>query len=497
MQHPQKKVFRQKRPYRLLLLSAALLLAAVLLYVLPTALQPEEQSTEAADSHADHETDGVQTLQHIDSQQLAAISVSNAHGSYTLCYRDNTLMLQNGNDFAAIDSRYAAEWLSVACHHTVQGTVFNAPPEDEVLSAMGLLQPKAAAEVHLQDGTAFTLSLGNAAPETTYAYGQYSCFSGVYLLDSGIVDLLQLPADRLMPVENIRLYSELVTQIERQQGDEVLRITFSRPNGQPVGTMHSPYHYPLSESSTTALLNTVSSFFLGSALGGVTDDTAAEYGFDAPLATLAIHAAGGTVAGKTEDGTIGSVTVAPTTLTLTIGQVYNEFYYTARYQGQYYLLSRLVLKPLVETPAEQLLSRQPANMRPQTVHSVTVETADEKHHLVILRTEQLDESGSLTLDDSGQIVYDYRAALNDTEIAYDLAENLIDLLADFTVGARVTAVPDAAPALSVTLETFEGETRILRFIPMDVFFDAVSLDGTCLFTCESDFTERILHTLQP
>ena len=493
MQHPQKKAPKQKSRLRPTIITGiALLLVAALLILLPK-LQKPLPPTQENQPLISEEQNGVQTLWQIESDLLHEIIVTNSSGSYTLRKKDDRLFLQDGDRFTEIREDYSKEWLSIFCNGTIQGVVLDTVPQHNILDDMGLLTPAATAEFNLQNGEHLILSMGNTAPETTYAYGLVSGFSGVYLLDSGIVDMLNLPMDRLLPVERITLHSELVSEITRRQNQETLHITFAHLGDHAIGSMMEPFVYPLSESGTNALLNAVSNFYLGSVCTEINEENATEYGFDAPLALLDIRSAGGTTAGESADGTIGTITVEPNHIELTIGKVYNDYYYTAEYNNRYYLLSRVVLKYLVETPPDELITHQPANVQPQNIKSVAAQFSDQAHLMTITRDEQLDENGNLVLDDEGSITYIESAALDGQPVPFDLAQRLIQLLNDFTISGKSDSAITEEAVLTLSIKTFEGENRILSFCPIDIFFDAVGVNETFLFICESDFRQQLLQ----
>lgn len=497
MQHPQKKAPKQKsRLLPAIITGIALALAAALL-VLLSKLQKPLLPAQESQPHLTEEQNGVQALWQLENDLLHDIIVTNSSGTYTLCKKDDSLFLQNGDRLTEIREDYSKEWLSIFCNGTIQGIVLDTIPQHEILDDMGLLSPAATAEFNLQNGEHLILSMGNSAPETTYAYGLVSGFNGVYLLDSGIVDMLNLPMDRLLPVEKITLHSELVSEITRYQNQETLHVTFSHLGDQAIGNMAEPFAYPLSESSTNALLNTVSNFYLGSVCTEINAENAAEYGFDAPLALLDIRSVGGTTAGENADGTIGTVMVEPNHIELTIGKIYNDYYYTAEYNNRFYLLSRVVLKYLVETPPDELITHQPANVQPQSIKSVTAQFSDQAHLMTITQDEQLDENGNLVLDDEGNIAYIESAALDGQPVPFDLAQRLIQLLNDFTISGKSDSSITKEAILTLSIETYEGENRVLTFCPIDIFFDAVGVNGTFLFICESDFRQQLLHIFQP
>ena len=90
------------------------------------------------------------------------------------------------------------------------------------------------------------------------------------------------------------------------------------------------------------------------------------------------------------------------------------------------------------------------------------------------------ENNQLELDVEGNTVYHTSVTVNGREAPQELADTLADSLHAFTVEGSIpaNAKPEEEPRWRITLVTEDGDIRVLEGYRLDVFSDAVAVDGT-------------------
>jgi len=476
LQHPPKKPIRKKSRKRLVgLVMAALILSASLVLILPAIRQRfPAQTLEYEINQPTVRTIGTREAVQIDSITLWP----SGEDSYTLYMQDGRLMLDRNGTLAAIDETYQKEILDTLTQISVQNTVTeNAAEASDELEAMGLISPQAKAMVRYLDGSEETMEVGAVLHGSAEHYFRWSGAPGIYVCHSGVPEVLTLSEKALLPFEQVSISPSLVDRLRIQNANGECVFAF---NGGSSGKLVVPRSYPISDDTAQTMIAALANFRLGSYEAPLTDENRADYGFDDPLCTLEITQREGVINVITEEGSLSTAQMEAQRFHFVIGRAEGEFFYTCAYQEQVYLISRFLVETLVQADWQTLLSRTPAAMGDALLTDIVFETAESTIEVQIVRTESVLENNQLELDVEGNPVYHTSVTVNGREAPQELADMLADSLRAFTVEGSIpaNAKPEEEPRWRITLVTENGDIRVLEGYRLDVFSDAVAVDGT-------------------
>ena len=476
MQHPPKKPTRKSsRKWLILLLAAALALSAALVLLLPAIRQKYPAKMPAYEI----KESTVRTIGSRTAEQITSITLQPpAQNSYTLYMQDGTLMLDRQGTLCAIDADYQKQLLDMLAEISIQDTVTeNAAEAADQLDAMGLNAPQARAMVEYLDGSREILEVGAMAHGSADYYFRWSGAPGIYLCHSGVLENLSLSQSVLLPFEQVSISPSLVESLRIQNAAGECAFAF---RSGASGELTAPCRYPLTEDTAQTLLTLLANFRLGSYEAPLTDENRAGYGFDAPLCTLEISQKAGAINVINEDGSLGAAQLEAQRLSFVIGRAEGEFFYTCAYQEQVYLISRFLVETLVQADWRRLISRTPAAVGDALLTDIVFETAESTVEISIERTESVLENNQLELDADGNLVYHTSVSINGQEAPPEKLEVLLDSLNAFAVEGDLpaNAAPEKEPRWRITLVTEDGAVRVLEGFRLDVFSDAVAVDGT-------------------
>lgn len=475
MQHPPKKIKKKSsRKWLILLLAAALVFSAALVLLLPAIrrafpAQPLEYGIKEST---------VRTIDARETAQLASITLyPPAQDSYTLLMQDGKLMLERGGTLRPIDEAYQTQLLELFKEISVQNTVAeDAAEAADELEAMGLNAPQARAVVRYLDGSEETMEVGAMAHGTAEYYFRWSGAPGIYLCHSGVLETLSLSQNVLLPFDQVSISSSLVERLTIQNANGECAVVFDGGTGE----LALPCRYPVTDDTAQTLLTALASFRLGSYEAPLTDENRAAYGFDEPLCTLEITQRAGLTNIITEEGSLGTEAHDAQTFHFMIGRAEGEFFLTCAYQEQVYLISRFLVETLVQADWQKLISRTPAAMGDALLTDIVFETAQATTEVHIERTESVLENNQLELDAEGNLVYLTDVTINGQEAPQETLDVLLDSLNAFAVEGSIPANAKAEeePRWRITLVTEAGDVRVLEGYRLDVFSDAVAVNGT-------------------
>jgi len=475
LQHPPKKTIKKSGRRRLVwLIAAALVLSAALVLLLPAIRQAFPSQT--LEYEINQTT--VRTIGTRDAEQIASITLyPPEQNSYTLHMQQGRLMLERGGALAAIDEAYQKQLLDTFTEISVQNTVTdNAAEAADELEAMGLTAPQAKALVHYLDGSEETMEVGAMVHGSADYYFRWSGASGIYLCHSGVLENLSLSEKVLLPFEQVSISPSLVENLRIQNVNGECVFAF---DGGSSGELVFPCRYPITDDTAQTLLTSLANFRLGSYEAPLTDENRASYGFDAPLCSLEITQREGVINVITEEGSLGTAQMDAQHFEFVIGRAEGEFFYTCAYQENIYLISRFLVETLVQADWQQLISRTPAAMGNALLTDIVFETAETTVEVHITRTESVLENNQLELDAEGNLVYLTSVTINGQEAPQEKQEVLLDSLNTFTVEGSIpaNAKTEDEPRWRITLVTEEGDIRVLEGYRLDVFSDALAVNG--------------------
>ena len=475
MQHPPKKVHAPKsRKWMVFLLIIILVLSASLTALLPVI----RQAFPAQTLEYELKQPTVQTIGKREREKIASITLyPPLQNSYTLYMRAGKLMLERAGSFWAIDEVYQKQLLDTFAEISVQNTVVQDAAEAAgELEAMGLNVPQARAVVSYLDGRTETMEVGAMVHGSAEYYFRWSGAPGIYLCHSGVLETLSFAENSLLPFDQVTISAPLVE-----------RLTIQNPNGECViafdgsdGELSFPCRYPITDDTAQTLMTALANFRLGAYEAPLTEENRSLYGLDKPMCTFEISQRSGVINVITEEGSLGTEQVAAQNFRFVIGREEGDFFYTCAYQDNVYLISRFLAETLVQADWQKLISRTPAAMGDELITDIVFETAQSTVEIHIDRTESVLENNQLQLDAEGNLVYLTQVTLNGQAAPKEMLDVLLDSLNAFTVEGDLPtdAKPETEPRWRLTLVTEESQIRVLEGYRLDVFCDAVAVNGT-------------------
>lgn len=445
------------------------------------------------------------TLSTGDVNVLDSITVTHAedHETYTLLYRDSELYLQEEKDeLTLINEGYMDEIVKAATEIAVEDTVTGDVAEvSDHLGDMGLNPPEITVKVTYANGDTVELQVGAQVPGTTYYYYRWSGDDGVYMCDVGIHDAFAYTARMLLPVEQPTIVSSLIDRLtlNNRAGGEMV-CTFV-PDGTDswLGTLHSPWVYPMDGESTATLLKALGNFRLGTKLGAVTAENRAEYGLDAPSAVIDIHQQQGLSSTVDTDGVLQTVTLDEETIHFELGAMDGEYFYFCEYAGECYRVSSFLVTTLVNATPDAYLSDAPANLGSADIAGITVQLGKGALEVKATYTEHVLENNQIETDVDGNVVYDVSVTANGESMTTDAFDALVARLKQMTVSGKLdeAVTIQGTPRWQMTITTVGGVSRTLAAYPLDTFSDILTVDGVPMHYLNAEAIQIALAELYP
>jgi len=459
-------------------MGAALFLAAAFLLLLPAIRRafPSAQSPIAVPSPQ------AETLYEGNEADLYEISISQRWGeAYTLRSQGGCLYLLKNGDLEELDEFLAKRIMSAALILAVEDTVSD--DRNEIaghLQDMGLDPPEITVSIRCLGGREDTLSLGFMVPGAACYYYRWSGSEKIYMCDRGTYDAFTYPAALLLPLRQPELRKGLIDHIAiRLKGQEKLEMAFSTgPTGQKSGTLLAPFTYPMDTAAAENLINAAVDFRLGSLLGPATPESNLQYGLGDPLAVIEIHQAGGIYGGIDETGAFVSFWAGEESFRITIGRKEGEFFYTCEYEGECYLVSGLLVTGFLTATADRLMTWNPADMGDDMISGIQIQWDGRLLDVSQNREEQALWGLQPDWDDAS---FDVTYTLNGVSISGEAFEGLVKRLKGMRSSGNQAggfSMDTESPRWQVRITTYAGEIRTLAAYPLNVFFDAVAVNGT-------------------
>lgn len=486
MQHPvkKKKIRRLRRRWLILAAAAGLAAAAALVWLLPS-MQRTAPTTAAPVYES-----SFRAFEITDAASVDSVTFSPPFGEpYTLRMQDGTLMLDSDGELQDLNDVYAENLLNAVTQIVAQAVVAeNAAEVEAHLAEMGLDEPRASAVIRYTDGTQSTLELGGSVPNTTYSYCRWSGSPAIYMCDSGVADALNLTASRLLPITQPEMKSGLISEVQLENPHGSCTFLF---DDAAYGRLVQPYAYPLGAEESSALLTALQNFRLGTRECAVTDENRAFYGLDQPLCTVRVEQAAGTFTGIDENGTLVTYTIPAQSLRFAIGRAEGEYFYTCEYEGECYFISRFLAEMLVNASAEAMASRNPADWGDLALTKVQMQTEKGTTELRAVYTERVLPNNELETDENGNVLYDVSVTLNGSASTEEQLDELLSRLVSMAVNGNAPAdfQPEGEPRWSITLTAKSGLIRRLEGYRLDLFTDALAVDGQVLHTIDAEAIE--------
>ena len=475
MQHPPRKQNRSAGMRRMTIaVLAALVLAAAFVLALPhirAMVPPQTLDYEIVENT-------VRIIAERDAAQIESIRLfAGEQENCRLRMHSGILMLEKNGLEIAVDDYYQQELLKILTGISVQNTVAEDASEVEAhLEAMGLLTPQCKAVVRYADGTQESYEVGAPVPGGTDYYFRWSGSKGIYTCHSGVVEAFSVSPNLLIPFEQPEIYGALVEKITVVNASGECALMF---DADGFASLAAPFVYPVSQDAAQTMLTAAENIRLGAFEAALTDETRVDYGLLDPLCAIQVETREGTVNMIDENGALAVGVIPAQKLTYIIGREEGAFFYTCGYGENVYLVSRFLLETLVKADCEQLISRTPAAAGDALLSDIVFETPEKTIEVHISRTESVLANNQLELDAEGNVVYLTSAQVNGREAPQEQLDELLKRLSGFTVEGDIpaNAQPETEARWRLTLVEENGRTRVLEGYRLDVFSDAVKVNG--------------------
>ena len=478
MQHPPKKQpVRRKTRLMIVLLLTALALAAAFVALLPQIRSafPAQMPSVAVQQPTYRELD------RRDAALLESVTLyPDGVNGYVLRMQDGALMLERGGEWIAIDATYQAAIVEMVTQISVENTVAEDASEvEDQLEAMGLTTPQSKAVARYADGREEIFEVGGMVHDSPDYYFRWSGAPGIYTCHSGILETMTMTENLLIPFEQPVIHGALLEKLHVTNANGECSMAFA---DGAYGRLIAPCVYPMTSSTAQTVMTAAENVRLGAYEAPLTEENSAFYGFDSPLCVIRMEQREGMTSMVGQEGGLTLVNVPAQQLTYTIGRAEGEFFYTCAYEDDVYLISRFLVQTLVSADWKNLITRTPAAMDDSLLSYIVFETPEKTIEIQITRTESVLDNNELETDANGNLVYHTDVLLDGKPAPVELLDELMNRLNAFTVEGSIPAdaVRNPDPHWRITLVTDTGETRVLEGYQLDVFSDAVAVDGVLM-----------------
>ena len=467
--------------------------AAVCLLRAPKPETPENGGKQAVLTLLDHEED-----------QLERITVCPSRSeAYTLVRIEAGMILENRPDFPLREETvrvlvYYATHLTADEIAIDTGTVKTSHQGGLNLSEYGLEPGTCSAEVALNSGETYTVTLGNAVPmeETRY----YACVSGnpnIYTVTSDVMDALNVQFYTLHPVTALSVSADLIDRVTvtNQSGDTAF-LAERRANGW---RLTEPLEYPLSETAMSAMLTAMEGIRFSTWVGEDTPENRHAYGFDNPRRTLSIDFAPSVLTVPDEEGAEQIYDIPASNITIMQGDAYSETADYYLYNGQIMTGTVVSFSFLKDFSWQKYISKTPFVYGQNNLSEVTVTVGDTVTEYTVSYTERVLPNNEFETDEYGNILYEMRVKKNGrTMDAYAFSE-YYEKLAGLTGAVMMydnetgESAGSTEPLVSVRiLPEDRTEQMVIALYPDSTERDSLTLNGVTVYSVPTSWKETIL-----
>lgn len=358
--------------------------------------------------------------------------------------------------------------------------------EGDDLTPFGLSPAQAASRITYQDGEEITLLLGSSAPtDTPELYCMIEGQQQLYTIYTQLAEPLLYEKDYLRAFDQPQLDASLLDRIEIS-GDLEFSLAYT-PSGW---LMDAPFSYPLSTLATDTLLKRIESMAFESCLGSPEEVDMAALGLDAPFLTIHLDQAATVISGETTEGEMISMDVPPRRYTLHIGSETGKSGVYLQWEGRIYKASNFLMGFWKEMDIASYLLQTPVNLYINDLTFLAVETDGISKAYEIQMVEGLTDNNQIATDEYGQILYDALITRQGEEKPMD-AQTFLSWYVSLSNLIPSGKLPtdyqiEGDPLARLTLQT-PSLTREIAFYPYDPLYDALAVNGVCLYFVENSW----------
>ena len=424
------------------------------------------------------------------SEEIQSISLAaDAQTPYTLIRTPEGGFALSGQEAVPLRTSLTSDMESSLHHLEAAQLAGDIHPGDD-LSPFGLSPALLTAHITYQDGEAITLLIGADAPtDEPQRYCMIQGSQTLYTLFTQVADPLFYEADYLRDFSQPQLDASLLDRITLSgQLDFSL---FYTPSGWQ---MDRPYSYPLSPQQTDKLLARIEAMAFESCLGSPEEVDLAALGLDEPLLTVYLDQAATHLTGETIDGEMISLDMPPCRYTLHLGHETGKSGVYLQWEGMIYKASNFLLGFWKELQIQSFLLANPVNLYVNDLHTLALETPSLSRAYSIQMVESLTENNQLARDEYGNLLYDAMITRQGENAPMD-AEAFLSWYISLSQMVPSGQLPDGyqpegQPLARLTLAT-PSITREISLYPYDPLYDAMEVDGICLYYVENSWRQLL------
>lgn len=425
------------------------------------------------------------TLRDRDTEDIAAITVENAGGAYTL-RREAEGWRVAGADY---DLREAllTPLINDAALIVAEDTVGDLAEHPEwQLAHFGLDPAAVRVMVTDTDGSVTVFRVGDAVPQENPAHYLYvEGDSHVYTVGDDVYDAYITTPLELHEVPELALKADLIDGIA-VTGENPFAIE-RRADGW---YLTEPVRYPLSDAAVSALLDKLAGLRFAQFAADALEADLAAYGLDAPRRVITLDIAESVVTSYDENGQpTGEARLPAYQLTLALGDGADSVVFNCLYRDAIYRVTVFTAGFLRTQTYDALLLDAPFNAPTNDLISLSWQN---DLYAVSLR-ERVLPNNALETDENGNLVYDLAVTKNsaplDSEAFLTAYRQLLELRTADRLPADYT-LPDQAPLLRAVV-TRSASVREIALYPVDALHRAVAIDGVALFQVEKGWGEGV------
>lgn len=443
------------------------------------------------------------------SKNIASITIENSISPpYTIHQKEEGVYELAGYEGLPLDSLTLEEMFYFAANVTAEEKIDSSEGlSAQKKEAFGLDKPSVTVTVTDNQQASWVFSFGNQIPYENLYYFTYQADPAVYAVELGFYDLYNVSPGYLVSIQQPSIHHQRISgvSIENFLLNKSLLLSASQGLAEEdrlfSWTLGSPYDYPGDPEKVSALLESLESLYLGSYIGEATKANLALYGFSPPSARLIIQLEEATIGQVGSQGVFSQQTFPKETLTFDIGQKEDTFVHHVLYNGHIYLVSSLNTTILQAFSPTDYLLKRPALLPLETLTSLKGENLaqNEEAPLVfdILHQQNNQENSQINEEGEASLPAQLSITLNGT-----IPISSVDFSAAYTTLTQISAagfLPQGftpkAPTYRITMDTLSGISRIIELSPYDALHDALTINGTTLFTIRKGELEKTLEAL--
>jgi len=468
----KRKIRAEKKARRLLWLA----LACACVTVVGALVLLNRREMQISDLPRNEDTAVV--YQHRTVEEIAAITVENAEGSYTITQNEGVCALEGRPDFVFSEAMLADILRNAALIMTEQTFL---TVEESAWKDYGLATGSIRVSVRYTDGDSVAFRIGQPTPlETPLYYFRMEGDNRLGAISQDVQETYALSVNALHRVTNPALNGELIDRIVFD-GENAFAIE-RRAEGW---YMTQPFGYPLSHSAVNTLLKNLEGLRFSQYVCPEEEADLCAYGLSPARRTMTLSIAESILTGYDENGqALASQRLDAYELTFACGDDIGDILFYCLYRGDVVKATRFSSGILLTQGYEKLLLTQPFNIPTNLLTRLTWQQDGQTRVYDLTLTERIAPNGEIEKDASDRILYDVLVQRDgeaaDAEAFLLSYARLTDVKTNDALPAGYTLNEDAQPEVVIRLY-FNGDEREVAFYPYDALHWAVAVDGTARF----------------